>query len=152
MERILIHSAERASDEAVRLWALASSQFPKRHTLILGAAETAIIEVISSFALNARRAMETIPVAEKFMLSQPRWTWAPDAGSEIVTDLRDALNRIIHAQKLEIRFVELPPALTVVEGVQLSCPSFRQRQTEGNLRASIHSHWLTPICTGYFQD
>ena len=101
MEPVTRHSLDRASDEAVKLWALASAQYPKDHGLILEVVTTAIIEVVSTFALNARRALEVLPPKEKFVLAQPRWQWTPSSEGELVHDLWDALNRIIHAQKLQ---------------------------------------------------
>jgi len=61
VEEITLHSIEKASEEAVKLWALASAQFPFKNGLIQENANATIIEVLSSFALNARRAMEVLP-------------------------------------------------------------------------------------------
>lgn len=116
MEVITQHSITRAADEAVRLWALASAQYPRQHRLILNVATAAIIEVTSSFALNARRALEVLPAGKKFQLTQPRWRWAPSKEGEVVSDLRDALNRIIHARKLQVGFENLPKELEVIDG------------------------------------
>jgi hypothetical protein len=122
METIVRHSVERAAEEAVRLWALASAQYPRRHQPIVEVARVAVVEAVSAFALNARRAMEVLPKSEKFALAQPRWKWAPKNGGEVVTDLWDALNRIIHARKLEVGFVELPANVAVVDGGALVVP------------------------------
>lgn len=122
MEAITDHSVTRAADEAVQLWALASAQYPKQYELILEVATTSIIEIISIFALNARRALEALPPSEKFPLAQPRWQWAPRADGEVVGDLWDALNRIIHAQKLEVGFEQLPPLVSVIDGGALVVP------------------------------
>lgn len=136
MEAIVRHSLDRAAEEAVRLWALGSAQFPKRHGLIVEAARVAIVEAISSFALNARRAIEVLPKSEKFSLGQPRWHWAPARGGEVVTDLWDALNRIIHARKLEVGFVELPANVSVIDGGALVVP-FVQTETDRKASAFI---------------
>ena len=122
MEVVTHHSLIRATDEAVRLWALSSAQYPKQHQLILDVAAASIIEAVSAFALNARRAMEILPKGEKFPLVQPRWSWAPSAQGEVVTDLWDALNRIIHAQKLQVGFEELPSQLSIVDGGAVVVP------------------------------
>jgi len=114
MEPIALHSMRRATDEAIKLWALASAQYPKHHAQILDAVTAAIIEATSSFALNARRALEILPGDEKFTLSQPRWKWVPSNNGEVVSDLWDALNRIIHAQKLVVGFEELPHDMAVI--------------------------------------
>jgi hypothetical protein len=125
LEPVTRHSLDRASDEAVKLWALASAQYPKDHGLILEVVTTAIIEVVSTFALNARRALEVLPPKEKFVLAQPRWQWTPSSEGELVHDLRDALNRIIHAQKLQVGFEQLPQHLSVMEHGALVVPYVR---------------------------
>ena len=125
MEVITRHSLNRAADEAVQLWAFASAQYPQQHGLIVEVATASIIEVVSSFALNARRALEVLPPSEKFPLVQSRWQWVPRSDGEIVSDLRDALNRIIHAQKLEIGFEQLPPKVSVIDGGALVVPYIR---------------------------
>lgn len=122
MEPVTQHSLDRAADEAVRLWALASSQYPKGHPLILQVATTAIVEVVSTFALNARRALEVLPPNVKFPLAQQRWQWVPSSEGEQVRDLWEALNRIIHAQKLQIGFEQLPEQLAVIDGGALVVP------------------------------
>jgi len=94
----------RAKEEAVKLWALASAQYPKQHELILDATTATLIEVVSGFALNARRALEVLPRGEKFKLDQSRWPWEPRSDGEVLGDLWDALNRIIHAKKTGCRF------------------------------------------------
>lgn len=102
-------SIDRASDEAVKLWALASAQYPADHGLVQDAATTTIIEVASAFALNARRALEILPPDRRFKLGQSRWDGTTDAVGERVGDFRDALNRIIHAQTLRVVFSTATP-------------------------------------------
>lgn len=125
MEAITRHSLNRAADEAVQLWALSSTQYPKQHALIVEVATTSIIEVVSSFALNARRALEALPPSEKFPLVQPRWQWVSRSDGEVISNLWDALNRIIHAQKLEVGFEQLPPQTSVIDGGALVVPYIR---------------------------
>ncbi len=122
MEPITRHSVTRATDEAVKLWALASAQYPKQHGLICDAASVSIVETVSSFALNARRALEVLPFNLKFKLGQPRWTWSPRVDGDVVQELRDGLNRIIHAQTLVVGFEELPPEMAVIDGGALVVP------------------------------
>ena len=122
VDKIIRISIDRASDEAVKLWALASTQYPKDHGLILDAATSTIIEVVSAFALNARRSLEVVPPSVRFALKPSRWNLAPAPDAERVGDLRDALNRIIHAQELRVAFVPLPDALSVLEGGALVFP------------------------------
>jgi hypothetical protein len=140
-DKIVHISIDRASDEAVKLWALASTQYPKDHGLILDAATSTIIEVVSAFALNARRSLEILPPKVRFALRQPRWNWTPSPGEERVSDLRDALNRIIHAQELRVAFVPLPPGLSVLEGGALVAP-YIQAATDIKTLASIDTFAL----------
>ena len=107
------------------LWALASAQYPAQHQLILDTAQVAVVEAVSSFALNARRAMEVLNGANRFRMDSPRWQWAPSGPGELVSDLRDALNRVIHAQTLEVGFTILPPSVAVIDGGAVAVPYVR---------------------------
>lgn len=129
MENIAIHSIHRASEEAVTLWSFASTQFPLNNRLIQQYADTAIIEVVSSFALNARRAMEILPPKVKYPLGAGRWEWRPKNDGEKVADLWDALNRIIHARKLHIGFELLPEKIAVIPDGAIVVP-YIQAQTD----------------------
>lgn len=136
MEAVTHYSIRRAADEAVKLWAFASAQYPKQHDLILAVTTESVIEAISSFALNARRALEILPSTQKFQLAQSRWKWAPKAGSEKVHELKDSLHRIIHAQKLNVGFEELPRNMSVIDGGSLVIP-YVQAETDRKKLAFI---------------
>lgn len=122
MEEITIHSIERASEEAVKLWSLSSAQYPLKNRLIQEYTNATVIETISSFALNARRAMEVLPPKVKYPLNSARWNWEPTEKGERVACLRDALNRIIHAQKLYVGFERLPDNISVIDGGAIIVP------------------------------
>ena len=77
---------------------------------------------MSTFAINARRALEVLPSSAKFTLAQPRWSWSPTTDGELVKDLWDALNRIIHAQELQVGFEQLPANVGVIDGGSLVVP------------------------------
>lgn len=136
MEPIAKHSLARAAEEAVTLWALACAQYPKQHGLILGVVRASVVEAASAFALNARRAIEALPEATNIPLGQPRWHWARTAEGELIADLRDALNRIIHARKLEVGFEELPSELSVIDGGAVVVP-YIQAETDRRKLAFI---------------
>lgn len=125
MEEITKHSIERASEEAVKLWALSSAQYPLQNRLIQEYANMTFIEVISSFALNARRAMEVLPSNVKYPLNSARWIWKPSINGEKVSDLWDALNRIIHARILYVGFERLPDKISVIDGGAIIVPYIR---------------------------
>lgn len=129
MESITRHSIDRASEEAVNLWALASTQFPLNNRLIQEHANTAIIETVSSFSLNARRAMEILPTKVRYPLNEVRWKWKPSIERENVADLWDALNRIIHARKLYAGFEKLPSAVSVIDSGGIIVP-YIQAETD----------------------
>lgn len=129
MEAITQHSITVATDEAVRLWALASTEYPKHHQPLVNALITNVIEVSSTFALNARRAMELLPKGVKFPLDCPRWGWKPSTNEELVTDLWDATNRIIHARRLLIGLEALPKNFSVIEGDSVFVP-YIQAETD----------------------
>lgn len=127
MEEITLHSIEKASEEAVKLWALSSAQYPFNNRLIQDHTNATIIEVVSSFALNARRAMEVLPPKVKYPLNAARWVWKPTAKGEKVSGLWDALNRIIHAQKLDVGFECLPDSVSVIDGGAIIIPYIRAK-------------------------
>jgi len=116
MEEITKYSVTTASEDAVKLWALSSAQYPFRSRMIQEFARVAMIDVVSSFALNARRAMEPLGLKTKYPLHAARWEWSPLKEQAVVTDLRDALNRIIHAQKLQVGFERIPDNISRIDG------------------------------------
>lgn len=136
LEPITHHSFLRACDEAVALWALASAQFPRAHEPLLNRTTVAVLETASAFSLNARRALEVLPASEKFALTQPRWNWEPTAEGEVVRELRDAFNRIIHAQRMRVGFEQLPASLAVIDGGAVVVP-YIQAETDRKKMAFI---------------
>ena len=119
------HSIDRAADEAVKLWALVSAQYPYKHRLIVEVAGANIVEVVSAFALNARRGVEALPKGRTFRLKQPYWQWEPTVAGDVVQDLWDALNRIIHARQLYVGWEQLPKECSAVAGGAVVAPYIR---------------------------
>jgi hypothetical protein len=107
-DAILQYSLNRATEETVVLWALTSSEYPLDHGTIQNQANTMVVEAISIFSLNARRALEALPNRPSIRLDQPRFVWKPTAKGEVVGELWDAMNRIIHARKLDVGWERLP--------------------------------------------
>jgi hypothetical protein len=107
VEYVTTRSLSNATDEAARLWAFSCAHYPKSHKILLDHATRDIIDVVSSFALNARRSMEILPATRSFTLNQPRWHWEPGHHGELLTDFRQACNRIIHARQLFVGFEDL---------------------------------------------
>lgn len=133
MESITLHSITVATDEAVRLWALSSTEYPKHHQPLITALVTNVIEVASTFALNARRAMELLPKEAKFLLNSPCWKWEPSTAEERINDLWDATNRIIHARRLLVGLESLPKHLSVITGESVFVPYIQAETDKKNL-------------------
>ena len=115
METVTEHSIERATDEAVRLWSLASAQYPiQGGAAIQARLEYMVIESASAFSFNARRATEALSRDKEYKLHQPRYEWRPTVDGEVVVSFWDALNRIIHSQKMKVGFEQLPSEVSVM--------------------------------------
>ena len=125
METVTKHSIERATEEAVKLWSLASAQYPIRNDVIQAKLEQMVVESASAFSFNARRATEVLPRDRKFKLHQPRYEWKPTVGGEVVENLYDALNRIIHSKKMQIGFEQIPAEMSVMTGGAYVVPYLR---------------------------
>lgn len=136
MQEITLRSIERASEEAVKLWSLSSAQYPLQNGLIQEHVNATIIEVVSSFALNARRAMEVLPPNVKYPLRVVRWHWEPSTNDQKVSGLWDALSRIIHAQTVFVGFERLPDAASVIDGGAIVIP-YIQVETDRKKRAFV---------------
>jgi hypothetical protein len=128
-ESIVRHSTSRAKEQAVIVWALASAQYPLDHGVIQQEATVLLIESISNFSLNARRALESISGRTGIKLEQPRWRWVPKTEGEVAGDLWDSLNRIIHARKLEVGWEELPSDASVIAAGAIVVP-YIQAETD----------------------
>jgi len=129
MNAITLHSIQKATDDAVSLWALSSGEYPKAHEPMITALVMNTLDIVSSFALNARRAMESLPNSSSFPLSSPRWIWEPEEGGVRVKTLWDATNRIIHARQLLVGLERCPDNLSNIEGESVFIP-YIQAETD----------------------
>lgn len=125
MDPVIQHSRDRAIEEAVTLWALVSSQWPLDLRTVQDVVSAMMIETISVFALNARRALEVVPNRTSIRLEQGRWKWEPITKGEVVAELWDALNRIVHAKKLEVGWERLPADSAVIASGAVVVPYVR---------------------------
>ncbi len=125
----VVHQSRRRSLElALRLWALSSTEYPLRHQPMLDQAADSIIDTATHLAVVARRLLDEKRHADaRFHLATPRWSWAPTTDEFVVHDLRDALNRIIHADQLQVGFERLPPELSVIDGGSVVVPYLKAR-------------------------
>ncbi len=62
------------------------------------------MDSVTEFATNGRREMEAYELKKNVYLKEPRWDREPTKKHDKVGELREALNRIIHAQQLEVGF------------------------------------------------
>lgn len=114
-------SLDRASAAAVRIWAMASAQYPERHGELCGRLQATVVDDVSTFAVNARRVIEWLG-NPRIRLDQRRWQWAHDAGAEEVGELKQALDRVLHARALTVALVRLPPSVGVISGGAVVVP------------------------------
>jgi len=77
-------------------------------------------------------------------LAQPRWLWKPSDNGEIVNDLRDALNRIVHAKKLDVGFLGVPTELSDIDGGSLVIP-YVKVETDRRAEAYIDPFALSHV-------
>lgn len=119
------HSIARAFEGAIEVWAYTSAQYPVGMHAVLDGVAAALVERVSSFALNARRAIERVPGKVAFKLECARWDWQPTAEGELVVDLWEALNRVVRARELQVGFEALPARVSVIEGGALVVPYIR---------------------------
>ena len=134
METVTSHSIERATDEAVRLWSLASAQYPiKDGAVIQTRLEYMVIESASAFSFNARRVTEVLPDKEKYQLHQPRYEWRPTGDGEIVESFSYALNRIIHSRKMKVGFEKLPAEVSIISGGAYVVPYIQAKTDQREL-------------------
>lgn len=127
-EYVVGQSHRRSLELAVRLWALSSTQYPMRHQPMLDQAADSIVDTATHLAVVTRRLLDQDGLAgAKFHLATPRWTWAPTTTEAVVHDLRDAVNRIIHADRLQVGFESLPEELSVIDGGALVVPYLKVR-------------------------
>ena len=143
MESVTEHSAERATEEAVRLWSFSSAQYLIEDGAVIQARlEYMIVESASAFSFNARRAMEVLHPDQEFKLRQPRFVWEPTVEGEVVGNLWDALNRIIHSRKMTVGFTKLPVQMADVAGGAYVVP-YLQAETDRRKLAFVDTFALS---------
>jgi hypothetical protein len=93
---------QKAEAAGARLWALGSASFPLVGGAILqNAIEREVTDTAIAFAIHLRRVLDNKADGAKFQLDEPFRLWTPAKGLTKVADLRDALNRIVHATEDE---------------------------------------------------
>jgi len=108
---------QRAEAAAARLWAFGSAPFPfangasiQRHI------EQEVTDTAIAFAIHVRRILDNMTIRTKFTLDEPFRHWTPARGLTKVSELREALNRIVHATEFQVGFERLPDDASRISG------------------------------------
>jgi hypothetical protein len=131
-------SLDRASASAVRIWAMASAQYPERHGELCARLQATVVDDVSTFAVNGRRVIEWLGNT-KFQLVQRRWDWGHDNNPDEVSELKQALDRVLHARSLNVALVRLPLDQSVISGGAVVIPFLE-----------IGTDWRTPALVDLF--
>lgn len=110
-------SLQQAEAAAANLWAYGSAPLPFTNGALLQShIEKAVTDTTIAFAIHVRRLLDNHNVRTKFILDEPFRVWSPTANLSKVMDLRDALNRIVHATEFTVGFERLPDDATKFTG------------------------------------
>ncbi len=108
---------QKAEAAGARLWALGSAPFPLVGGAVLqNAIEREVTDTAIAFAIHVRRVLDNKADGAKFQLDEPFRLWSPAKGLAKVADLRDALNRIVHATEFQVGFERLPESTAKIVG------------------------------------
>lgn len=117
MSKIDDFALQQAEAAAARLWAFGSAPFPLANgAAIQSHVEMDVTETAIAFAIHARRILDNKSIRTKFALDEPFRNWTPAKGLAKVQDLRDALNRIVHAVEFTVGFERLPDSAAKIDG------------------------------------
>ncbi|HZU23956.1 MAG TPA: hypothetical protein VFA04_00450 [Bryobacteraceae bacterium] len=120
---------QQATAAAAKLWALGSAPFPFKTStarVIQSHIDMLVTETAIDFAIHVRRILDNSAVRTKFKLSEPFRHWAAHRLPK-VDDLRDALNRIVHATEFEVGFEQLPENAVDIKGGAIGVVYLRTR-------------------------
>jgi hypothetical protein len=119
---------QRAEAAAASLWAFGSAPFPLANGAIIQRhIEQEVTDTAIAFAIHVRRILDNRSIRTKFTLNEPFRLWSPARGLTKVTDLREALNRIVHAAEFEVGFEQLPEAASKISGGAIGVIYLRTR-------------------------
>jgi len=119
---------QQAEAAAAKLWALGSAPFPLANGKVIQQhIEHEVTDTAIAFAIHTRRLLDNRLLGAKFVLDEPFLHWTPTQGLNKVTNLRDALNRIVHATEFLVGFERLPDSATKIEGGAIAVIYLRTR-------------------------
>lgn len=119
---------QRAEAAAAILWAFGSAPFPLANgAIIQHHIEQEVTDTAIAFAIHVRRILDNRAIRTKFTLDEPFRHWSPARGLTKVPDLREALNRVVHATEFEVGFERLPDAASRISGGAIGVIYLRTR-------------------------
>lgn len=122
---------------ATRLWAFGSAPFPINNgAIIQGHVEKSVTDTAISFAIHVRRLLDNRDIRTKFKLNEPFWHWSPNNNVPKESDLREALNRIVHATSFHVGFERLPNKASSIIGGAI-CVLYLRAKTDRREEALI---------------
>ncbi len=118
-----------AEAAAAKLWALGSAPFPFKTSsagVIQSHIDMLVTETAIDFAIHVRRLLDNSGIGTKFALNEQFRRWSEHRLPR-VTDLRDALNHIVHATEFEVGFLPLPDNASSIRGGAIGVVYLRTR-------------------------
>jgi hypothetical protein len=109
---------QQAEAAAAKLWAFGTAPFPlalASAAIIQSHVDMLVTDTAIDFAIHVRRILDNNDIRTKFTLDAEFRRWVEHRLPR-VADLRDALNRIVHAMEFEVGFVRLPDNAHNFEG------------------------------------
>jgi hypothetical protein len=120
---------QQAEAAAAKLWAFGTAPFPlalASAAIIQSHVDMLVTDTAIDFAIHARRVLDNNGIRTKFTLDTEFRRWV-ERRLPRVADLRDALNRIVHATEFEVGFVRLPDNAYNFEGGNFGVTYLRTR-------------------------
>ncbi len=107
----------RVTDDAIRLWALASGEYPRDQQPMTRRVRDMVSDAVSVFAVDARLCLESVPPDLSFTLRRTRWRWKPEGRLKgaVPKDFREIVDRILDAARIEVHCPPVPRSESVLD-------------------------------------
>ncbi|MDD9992023.1 MAG: hypothetical protein OXP75_09480 [Rhodospirillales bacterium] len=117
MKPVAKQTITRATDDAIRLWALASGEYPLDHKPMTRRVQELVSGAVGGLAVDARRCLESLPPDRAFTLRRTRWRWKRRGRRKhaLPKDFREVLDRILDAARIEVQCPTLPESESVLD-------------------------------------
>ena len=132
-----------AEAAAAKLWALGSAPFPFKTSsagVIQSHIDMLVTETAIDFAIHVRRLLDNSAIRTKFALNEQFRRWSEHRLPR-VTDLRDALNHIVHATEFEVGFLPLPDNASSIRGGAIGVVICGRERINERKQTSMYSPW-----------